>query len=242
MRAAFSELGSQPPGIGLRCVNAIPQGFGLGSSAGAIVAGLLAALALWQGGRPAAGQVLDDQGLLRLATRLEGHPDNVAACLAGGLTIAWTVGCTPRLARLEPVPALIPVLCIPEVPVLTAHARQALPPSIPHADAAANSARAALLIAALTADPSLLLDATEDFLHQRYRAAAMPATSDLVTSLRAAGIPAVVSGAGPAVLALTTAGSTPGTDAVTPVTAAASVPWQVLPLAVAREGAVVQDD
>jgi homoserine kinase len=239
MRAAFSELGRQPPGIGLRCANAIPQGFGLGSSAGAIVAGLLAARALWPCADAAAGRALGDQALLRLATALEGHPDNAAACLAGGLTIAWTDDSRPRLARLEPVPALTPVLCVPGVPVLTAHARQALPRTVPHTDAAANSARAALLVAALTTDPALLLDATEDFLHQRYRASAMPATAELIARLRTAGIPAVVSGAGPAVLALTVADSTPGPAAVTAAAAGTGLPWQVLPLTVDRAGAVI---
>ncbi len=240
MRAAFGALGAQPPGIGLRCVNAIPQGFGLGSSAGAIVAGLVAARALWPGSADAAGHVLSDQGLLRLATELEGHPDNVSACLAGGLVIAWTGGSGARLARLEPVPELVPVVCVPKVPVLTEHARQALPSSVPHSEAAANSARAALLVAALTADPALLLDATEDFLHQRYRSAAMPATADLVARLRAAGVPAVVSGAGPAVLGLTAVGSTPRADVVASVAAQADGAWQVLPLGVDREGAVIQ--
>jgi homoserine kinase len=239
MRAAFGALGGQPPGIGLRCVNAIPQGFGLGSSAAAIVAGLAAARALGPDGAAAAGHGLNDQELLGLATEMEGHPDNVAACLAGGLTIAWTTDAVPHVARLDPVLALNPVLCIPGVPVPTIHARQALPLSVPHADAAANSAHAALLVAALTADPALLLDATEDFLHQRYRAAAMPATADLVGRLRAVGVPAVVSGAGPAALALTAAGITPGADVVASVAAEAGAVWRVLPLTVDREGAVV---
>jgi homoserine kinase len=236
MRAAFGVLGAQPPGISLRCVNAIPQGFGLGSSAGAIVAGLVAARALWR----RSNAVLDGAGLLRLATRLEGHPDNVAACLAGGLTIAWTDSGGVNSARLTPVAGLTPVLCVPDVPLATVAARQALPPAVPHADAAANSARAALLIAALTAEPGLLMAATEDFLHQRYRAAAMPATSELVARLRAAGLPAVVSGAGPSVLALAVVGSTPGADLVASVAAKASSPWRVLPLGVDQAGATVR--
>ena len=234
MRAAFSALDGQPPGIGLRCVNAIPQGYGLGSSAGAIVAGLLAARALAPG-----GQRLDDEGLLRLATRLEGHPDNVAACLAGGLTIAWTSGSGPHVARLALAPGLTPVLCVPSDPLATAEARQVLPPAVPHADAAANAARAALLIAALTGDPGLLMTGTEDFLHQPYRTAVMPATADLVARLRAAGIPAVVSGAGPTVLALTVAGTHPGPDAVARIAGAAGPQWQVDVLQVDRVGATV---
>jgi len=238
MRAAFAVLGGQPPGIGLRCANAIPQGYGLGSSAGAIVAGLLAARAL----SPLSpdGDGLAGVGLLRLATRLEGHPDNVAACLAGGLTIAWMPASGAVSARLAVVAGLTPVLCVPEIPLDTAQARGLLPPAVPHADAVANSARAALLIAALTSDPALLMAGTEDYLHQCYRAPAMPATADLVGRLRAAGIPAVVSGAGPSVLALTVAGVHPGPEAVLPVADGTGTGWQVRVLDVDRDGATVE--
>lgn len=264
MRAAFAELGAQPPGIGLHCVNAIPQGFGLGSSAGAIVAGLLAARALASlagagpgasqedGGQDGAGQgdagrdgagrdgLMTEAGLLGLAARLEGHPDNVAACLAGGLTISWTPAAGVRAVRLVPVPGLTPVVCVPGSPLATAEARMVLPPAIAHADAAANSARAALLIAALTHDPGLLMAGTEDFLHQRYRAPAMPATADLIGRLRTAGIPAVVSGAGPSVLAFTVAGSQPGPDAVQQIAGRAQAAWRVHVLDVDRDGATVE--
>ncbi len=234
MRAGFSILNGQPPGIALRCRNAIPQGYGLGSSAGAIVAGLLAARALASGGeRP------DDAALLGLATRLEGHPDNVAACLAGGLTIAWTSATGPHVARLAPVAGLTPVVCVPSVPLATAEARLVLPLAVPHADAAANAARSALLVAALTCDPGLLMTGTEDFLHQPYRTAVMPATADMVGRLRAAGIPAVVSGAGPTVLALTVAGAHPGPEAVRAIAGQAGPGWQVQVLDVDRTGATV---
>ncbi len=152
----------------------MPQGFGLGSSAAAIVAGLLAAAHLAARG---GSDLLSADALLQLATDLEGHPDNVAACLAGGLTIAWTTGSGARAARLVPLPELTPVVCVPAVPLATQAARMVLPALVPHADAAANSARTALLIAALTTDPDLLLAGTEDFLHQPYRAEAMPATA-----------------------------------------------------------------
>lgn len=234
MRAAFGVLGAQPPGIGLRCVNAIPQGYGLGSSAGAIVSGLLAARALAAGSKD-----LTDADVLRIATQIEGHPDNVAACLAGGLAIAWTSASGTQTARLEPVEGLTPVLCVPAHPVLTETARGLLPLSVPHADAVANAARAALLIAGLTVDPALLMAGTEDFLHQPYRAAAMPATADLIRRLRAAGIPAAVSGAGPAVLVLTVPGTHPGPDAVPPVAERTGVAWQVSTLEVDRGGAAV---
>src|SRR6266542_3308291 len=140
----------------------------------------------------------------------------------------------PAAGDRRPVPEHVPAESL-----ATAAARLALPPAVPHADAARNGARAALLIAALTADPGLLMDATEDFLHQRYRAAAMPRTAALIGSLRSAGIPAVVSGAGPAVLALTVAGRTPGAEAVASVTAAEGPGWQVCPLGVDAQGARV---
>jgi homoserine kinase len=235
MRAAFDAAGGQPPGIGLRCVNAIPHGYGLGSSAAAIVAGLLAARAL-----AAKKADLTDTDVLRLATRLEGHPDNVAACLAGGLTIAWTSDAGPQVARLAPVAGLTPVLCVPETPLATEQARGLLPATVPHADAAANSARAALLVAGLTCDPALLMAGTEDFLHQPYRGAAVPATASLIGRLRAAGIPAVASGAGPAVLALTVPGTYPGPEAVRPVADRAGTAWQVRVLEVDRDGATVE--
>ncbi len=225
MRAAFDALGGQPSGIGLRCVNAIPHGFGLGSSAAAIVAGILAARALRVGGE----EELPDDAVLRLAADLEGHADNVAACLAGGLTIAWTGGGqgAVRCVRLEPLPGLTPVLCVPAAPLATVQARQVLPATVPHADAAKNAARSALLVAALTrgappADPGVMLDATQDFLHQPYRADSMPRTAELVGALREAGIPAVVSGAGPAALALVVPGVTAGPDAVAATAAAAA--------------------
>jgi homoserine kinase len=245
MRTAFAHLGAQPPGLALSCANAIPQGFGLGSSAGAIVAGLLAARAL-AGDAGQAG--LTDEDILHLATRMEGHPDNVAACLAGGLTIAWDPGSgspdargagaarAARVARLTPLPGIGAVLCVPGVPVLTSAARAVLPPEVPHAAAAANSARAALLVAALTGRPDLLMDATEDFLHQRYRAAAMPATAALIDALRAARVPAVVSGAGPSVLAFVREGAGPKPG---DITAIAGPDWQVQPLAVDTDGATL---
>ncbi len=240
MRAAFGELGGQPPGIALRCVNAIPHGFGLGSSAAAIVAGVLAARALrGEHGRA----LLPDDAVLRLAADIEGHADNVAACLAGGLTIAWTAG-TVRSLRLDPLPGLTPVLCVPAEPIATEAARQVLPAAVPHADAVRNAARSALLVAALTQperkpDAGLLLDATLDFLHQPYRASSMPATAALVAALRAAGIPAVVSGAGPAVLALIVPGVTAEPDAVAAIAAGSAQEWAVHVLDVDRHGAVV---
>jgi len=171
--------------------------------------------------------------------------------LSGGLTIAWTAGppgaagsAGPvRYARLDPLPGLKAVLCVPAVPLATEVARAVLPEVVPHADAAANAARAALLVGALTqASRSLaesaLLDATEDFLHQRYRAGAMPGTTKLLAALRGARIPAVVSGAGPAVLALIVPGVTVGPEAVAAIAADSGRAWTVRALDIDRDGAI----
>jgi homoserine kinase len=198
MTAAFDALGEKPTGVRVTCVNRIPQARGLGSSSAAIVAGLLVARGLAVDG-PAR---LDDAAVLALATEIEGHPDNVAPCLLGGVTIAWTEAGTGRAVRLAPVAGLRPVVFVPATRGLTAEARAALPAEVPHGDAAFNAGRAALLVHALTAEPALLLAATEDRLHQDYRAPGMPASADLVRGLRASGVPAVISGAGPSVLAL----------------------------------------
>ncbi|HUR73999.1 MAG TPA: homoserine kinase [Sporichthya sp.] len=200
MHECFARMGGSPAGLRVACRNAIPHGRGLGSSSAAIVAGIVAARALCLDG----DHRIDDAGLLRLATEIEGHPDNVAAALAGGFTLAWTEPEGPRLVRLEPSPEVAPVVFVPDAELSTRKARGLLPKSVPHADAAANAARAALLVEALTRTPELLLVATEDRLHQDYRGPAMPASLDLVKRLRAEGVPATVSGAGPTVLALAT--------------------------------------
>jgi homoserine kinase len=235
MRAAFEAVGAQPPGIAISCRNEVPHGFGLGSSAAAVVAGLLTARAL--AGPDGLAALPDDRAVLALAAEMEGHPDNVAACLLGGLVISWQSAAGVCAARLEPLAGLAPVVCVPAVPLPTEAARKVLPAQVPHADAAANSGRAALLVAALTSRPDLLLAGTEDFLHQRYRAAAMPATARLIATLRAAGVAAVVSGAGPSVLALPV-----GMAAVADIAglaAAAGESWEVLPLRVDSAGATL---
>ena len=206
MRAAFDVLGGQPPGLELDCVNQIPHGRGLGSSAAAIVSGIELARGLVVDGRSRLG----DADVLVLATGIEGHPDNVAACLLGGLSIAWLADGRARAVQAATPEQLAaggscPVLFVPAERSRTEVARAALPEQVPHADAAFNAGRAALLVLALTGRPELLLPATEDRLHQGYRAGAMPASAGLVAALRARGIAAAISGAGSAVLALVTA-------------------------------------
>jgi homoserine kinase len=287
MRAAFARLGGQPPGLALRCVNTIPHGRGLGSSAAAIVSGVLAAQAL--AGESASP--LSGPDVLRLATELEGHPDNVAACLAGGFTISWrpagttgpggaggqagttglseagrqagtvqagTVPAGTVQAGTDPAGAGRPghgagrdvsllkltvhrsvraVVFVPPFRSATREARRVLPATVPHPDAAATAGRCGLLVAALTIDPSVLFDATEDFLHQPYRAPMMPQTAALLARLRGAGIAAAVSGAGPAVLALL-AGPEPAAG-VDSIAAEAGIGWHVIPLDIDRHGATV---
>jgi homoserine kinase len=214
MRAAFDRLGGQPRGLEVVCANRIPHGRGLGSSAAAICAGIIAARAVTVGG----SEQLDDAAVLALASELEGHPDNVAACLLGGFTIAWTDGAgghgqvlgggsDAHAVTLAPSELVVPLVFIPGNPVLTEVARGLLPATVPHADAAANLGRAALLVEAVTRRPELLFPATEDRLHQDYRSPAMPESAALVAGLRAQGVAAVISGAGPTVLALTDDGT-----------------------------------
>ncbi len=195
----FARIGFPQSCLRITTVNAIPHGRGLGSSAAAIVAGVAAALALAD---PSAE--LDRDRVLQMAAEFEGHPDNVAPCVLGGLTVAWT---DPRgvahAVVLEPT-GFRPVVILPPEQFATHAARALLPATVAHAVAAENVARAALLVAVLTgqAPPEHLLAATEDGLHQPFRAAAMPVASAMLGELRAAGVPAVVSGAGPSLLAL----------------------------------------
>jgi homoserine kinase len=225
MRATFDVLGAQPAGLGVECVNRIPQARGLGSSSAAIVAGVLLARALVADGE----RRLDEPAVLRLAAEIEGHPDNVAPCLLGGFTLAWTEAGGARAVSLPVADAVRPTVFVPAERGLTATARAALPATVPHADAALTAGRAALLVHALTTDPALLLPATVDRLHQDYRAPGMPGTSALVSALRAAGVAAVVSGAGPSVLAFgePPAGLAEGTD------------WQIWKLPIDVSGARV---
>jgi homoserine kinase len=227
LRAACERLDFHPRGLALSCDNAVPHARGLGSSAAAIVAGVAAGFAL-------AGRALDDAAL-QVAAGLEGHADNAAASLYGGLVITWQDGPTYRAVRLEPHPDLRPVLLVPAEESVTKTTRGLLPATVPHADAAFAAGRAALAVHALTTSPALLLAATEDRLHQGYRAPAWPATVRLVDTLRAAGVPAMVSGAGPTVLAFTDDGRLP--DGLDP---AARAGFSLLPLDIDRVGVQVE--
>jgi homoserine kinase len=243
LRTALRGWGVDPadqPGLRLRCRNGVPHGRGVGSSAAAVVAGVVAAGALLE-------RAPGTDDLVDTASALEGHPDNAAASLLGGITLGWHDGGPApagrwRAVRLEPHPGLRPLLCVPGVELSTARARAMLPVHVPHTDAAFTAGRAALLVEALTRRPELLLEATEDRLHQHQRAAAMPETWRLVTDLRAAGHAAVVSGAGPSVLVLAGPARSAGPGAAEPdaprrTASLAGHGWRVLEPGIAHRGA-----
>ena len=197
MSQAFETMGCDVPGIRLHCENRIPHGRGLGSSSAAIVAGICAARGLVAGG----SLLMEDDAVFDLAAAIEGHPDNVAPAFYGGFTVAYTDDDRAFATGVAVDPRVSAVVFVPPHPVETRVARGLLPASVPHADAAANSGRTALLVAALSRQPELLFQATRDYLHQTHRESAMPETLALVRKLREDRIPAVVSGAGPSVLA-----------------------------------------
>ena len=197
-------FGDAPSGLHLRCRNAIPHARGLGSSAAAAVAGAAAAAVL--AGRDLAAE---RDALLQITAGMEGHADNAAASLLGGFVVAWNNDGRFDAVRVDAHPGIVPVALVPEVESSTATTRGLLPDRVPLADAAFTGSRTALAVLAFTQRPDLLLPATADRLHQEYRRPAYPESAALVDALRAAGVPAVISGAGPTVLALTADGTLP---------------------------------
>jgi len=198
MAHAFASKKIPMPGVHLEAHNVIPHGRGLGSSGAAIVSGVMAAKGLLEGIAE-----FSASELLALATDMEGHPDNIAPSLFGGLTIAWMTDEGPKHKKLSVHRGVSLVVAVPEDSSMSTQlARSLQPETVPHQDAIFNLSRSALLIAALIQSPELLFEATEDRLHQNYRASAMKDTDALLQSLRAKGYAAVVSGAGPSVLIL----------------------------------------
>lgn len=243
--AALARLGYRHAGLAITAENVSPHGRGLGSSASATVAAVLAATELVD---PADRH--DRAWALQLCSEIEGHPDNVAPAIYGSLALSWQDGEAFRTAIADVAQSIVPIVAIPDFELSTELARSLLPSSVPHHAAAANAGRAALLVHALTKDPSLLLPATEDYLHQSYRSSAMEPSARLIAALRTEGHAAVVSGAGPTVLALAD-----GDDEARQVEAAIErfvhpvadaeqggvsvTRWRVARLAVDREGARV---
>jgi len=230
IKVVYDSMGKKVPVLKLVCHNNIPHGRGMGSSGAAVAGGVMLAAGLL------ANEVeFSEQQLLEFATELEGHPDNVAPALFGGLTVAWVDEEGPHHKKLTTHRGLSPLVLVPSNQMSTSLARSLQPQSVPHTDAVFNVSRSALLVAALTQSPELLLAATEDRLHQNYRSSAMPETSELIASLRTKGHPAVVSGAGPSVLVLED-------DPQKRLLAIAHVEknfpsWQAMPLAVDVKGA-----
>lgn len=215
----------------LECENAIPQSRGMGSSAAAVVAGLsIADAASIAAGLPEPSA----SEKLAWATHFEGHPDNAAPALFGGVTVSWYPEPDRASSISLPVhPEVRAAVVVPNERLDTNVARDLLPRTVPHADAAANSAIAGLFVHAICHDPSLLLEATVDRLHQEYRRPAMLASLERIDALRAAGLAAVVSGAGPTVLVLGT-----GEDLAERVSAVLSGDdAQVFPTAIVENGA-----
>jgi homoserine kinase len=199
-RSVHAVAGSDVP-VGGEVTSQIPVGRGLGSSGACIAAGLMLGCAI-------TGKEPDLAELLRLGTEIEGHPDNVAASLYGGITLVLPNG---SVMRYEPAGGVRPMILAAPGPLATDEARKVLPEKIPRADAIANIARTSGLVSMLSgaaeATRERLLECTEDRIHQPYRAPLMPATTDAVSYLRGHGIAAAVSGAGPSLVCLVLRGS-----------------------------------
>jgi homoserine kinase len=195
MAGAAEAAGATLPRFALHGVNRIPLQRGLGSSSAARVAGVALASRLL-------GLDPDPSRMLRLASSLEGHGDNAAAAIFGGLTLAFS---DRDAVRLEPHPSLRPVALVPNhTTVSTEAARAALPSSTSLSDASFNAGRSALALLALTQRPDLLADALQDRLHQQVRLELAPDAGELFRSLKGNGVPVCVSGSGPTLLAFET--------------------------------------
>lgn len=241
MVAAWAQLGVRTPaGLHLSCRNVVPHGRGLGSSATSIVAGVVAAQGLWDiaSGRHGADLSVDRTFANNLAGALEGHPDNSSASVFGGMTLSWADDLEPgqiHSVRLEVSGDVIPLVFLPAHHLSTAIARAVLPTQVPHGVAARNSARAGLLVEAVSRRPELLLPATREWLHQEQRRASFPDSMALLDTLRGKGHAAVISGAGPSVLVLTTRAQLDDARAL----ADTSV-WRVLEPGIPSVGASIQ--
>ncbi len=220
------------PDLTVQAQNSIPHSRGLGSSAAAVATAVVTASELLPEG-------LSEDEQLQLGSRIEGHPDNYVPALRGGVAVSWEAEERFATAPLTPHPQLRTVLAVPGFEQSTEAARGLLPAQVPHAQAAANSARAALLVHALSADPDLLMEATRDSLHQEYRRSAFPESMQLVDRLRAAGHPAVISGAGPSVLVLT-ATDERAEQAAAAIRAEAGEAWTPMILPISGTGATVE--
>lgn len=188
-----TRIGVEVPPFALHGRNRIPVERGLGSSSSAAVAGVIVASALLE-----LGWAADPTTVFAAAAEIEGHPDNAAPAVFGGFTVVVPGG---AVRRFDPHPDVRPVALVPEVHVSTVGAREVLPVDVPRADAIFNVAHAALVVEALTRDPSLLVVALRDRLHEEARLALVPEVADAFDELRRARVPVCVSGSGPTLLA-----------------------------------------
>ncbi len=220
---AFAAV-APPDGLSFRFTSAIPRARGLGSSAAVIALGLVAACQV-------AGREPVPEELLALGLPLEGHPDNLAACLAGGVCLTWE----GRIARVaDRVPAE-PIALVPDGEVATAAARAALPATVSHGDAAFNAGHAALLGAALAAgDAELFAAALADRLHEPYRTGGAPLLAELRARPPQGALGVTISGSGPTVIVWAREGEA---DACRAELEERTTGAAVLPLAVAARGA-----
>ena len=232
MERLAAATGASLPPVRLALVKGFPLGRGFGSSAAAVALGLLAARELVAPGLP-------DAEVLALASELEGHPDNAAACLAGGATLSWRDGAGARARPVEVHPDLVAVALVAAAPMATVEARRLLPDQVPFATAARIAGRAALLPLALAGDFGLLAAATEDELHQPARLAGQPAAAALLARLRGRGHAAFVSGAGPSLLLLAPRTGLAAARADAAEALADAPGWRLQPLEIARGGARV---
>ena len=222
--AVAAEMGLVAPAVALHGVNRVPLERGLGSSSAAAVAGVVLASVLLD-----LGLHRDLRSVFVTAARAEGHPDNAAPAVYGGFTVALDDG---FVRRFDPHPDLRPVLLVPDVRLSTAEARAALAPEVPRADAVFNAAHAALMVEALTHDPSLLPVALHDRLHQEARLALVPEVAEVVDELRRAHVAVCVSGAGPTLLAF----ERPDGARITPELLGSGTSWRILRPAVRAIG------
>jgi homoserine kinase len=210
-------------------VNRIPLERGLGASAAAIALGLVA-------GATVAGRDVSPDELLSLGEQLEGHGDNLAASLFGGVCIAWRRNGKPVAKRIAADMPVTPILTVPDARTNTEHSRNGLPYTIKHEDAAVNAGAAALLGAAIVAgDAELLRDAFGDRLHEPYRLANAPLLEQLRRHLPSGAVGVTLSGSGPSVVVW--ARRERAGDVVTELERTVPDHTTVLPLRIAPEGA-----
>ena len=204
INSALHAADAHAPGLKVTCTNNIPQSRGLGSSASAAVAGVIA-------GNTLAGSPLSTDDVIQLSSAFEGHPDNAAASVVGGAVVSWTDipvdGVSQPVYRAVPLkvhPDIKATALVPNFHASTNAVRKVLPSHVTHTDARFNVSRTAVMTVAIQTHPEFLWEGTRDRLHQPYRADVLPVTAEWVNRLRNRGYAAFLSGAGPTAMVLST--------------------------------------